>query len=67
MHVVDICVSKDLPYAEVLMAMLDWQVRNIWTREVVYVKVLWRNNNVEEIALEAEEEIRKKYSQLLMT
>jgi len=67
MPVEDILVSTDLFYAKVLVAILVWQVRKIWTKEVVSMKVLWWNNNVEEITWEAEEEIGKNYLQLLMT
>jgi len=63
----DILVSTDLFYAKVLVAILVWQVRKIWTEEVVSMKVLWWNNNVEEITWEAEEEIGKNYPQLLTT
>jgi len=67
MPVEDILVSTDLFYAKVLVAILVWQVRKIWTEEVVSMKVLWWNNNVEEITWEAEEEIGKNYPQLLTT
>ena len=49
MPVEDILVSTYLFYAKVLVAILVWQVRKIWTEEVVSMKVLWWNNNVEEI------------------
>lgn len=45
-------VSKDLSYVEVLVSMLDWQARNIWTKEVVSMKVLlvsmldWKVRNI---------------------
>ncbi|WMV59259.1 hypothetical protein MTR67_052644 [Solanum verrucosum] len=45
-----ICVSTNISYAKVFVAILDWQVRKIWTKEVVSIKVLGQNNNVEEIA-----------------
>jgi len=48
MPIEDILVSTDLFFAKVLVAILVWQVRKIWTKEVVSMKVLWWNNNVEE-------------------
>lgn len=42
-------VPKDLSYGEVLVSMFDCYVRKNSTKEVVLVKVLWWNNNVEEI------------------
>lgn len=34
---------------------LDRHVKNLWNKDVAYVKVLWRNNNVEELTWEVEE------------
>ncbi|XP_075112365.1 uncharacterized protein LOC142182208 [Nicotiana tabacum] len=63
----DIHIAEDLSYAEVPVAILDRQVRKLQTKEVASVKVLWRNNNIEEMAWEAEEEMRKKYPYIFMT
>ncbi|XP_070025905.1 uncharacterized protein [Nicotiana sylvestris] len=60
MPIEDIHVAEDLYYTEVPVAILDLQVRKLRTKEVASVKVLWRNNNIEETTWEAEEEIRKK-------
>ncbi|XP_049399853.1 uncharacterized protein LOC125863925 [Solanum stenotomum] len=46
---------EDLSYVEVPIAILDRQVRKLRTKDVASVKVLWRNNNVEEMTWEAEE------------
>ena len=46
------------------MAILDRQVRRLRTKDVPSVKVLWRNNNREEMTWEAEEEMKKKYPYL---
>ncbi|XP_075080342.1 uncharacterized protein LOC142165861 [Nicotiana tabacum] len=53
----DIHIAEDLSYAEVPVAILDRQVRKLQTKEVASVKVLWRNNNIEEMTWEAEEEV----------
>nr|XP_016498253.1 PREDICTED: uncharacterized protein LOC107817002 [Nicotiana tabacum] len=63
----DIHIAKDLSYVEVPVAILDRQVRKLRTKEVASVKVLWRNNNIEEMTWEAEEEMRKKYPYLFTT
>ncbi|XP_075096294.1 uncharacterized protein LOC142174406 [Nicotiana tabacum] len=63
----DIHIAEDLSYVEVPITILDRQVRKLRTKEVASVKVLWRNNNVEEMTWEAEEEMRKKYPHLFMT
>ncbi|XP_070025917.1 uncharacterized protein [Nicotiana sylvestris] len=63
----DIHIAEDLSYAEVPVAILDRQVRKLRTKEVAFVKVLWRNNNIKEMTWEAEEEMRKKYPYLFTT
>ncbi|XP_075096332.1 uncharacterized protein LOC142174438 [Nicotiana tabacum] len=63
----DIHIAEDLSYAKVPVAIFDRQVRKLRTKEVASVKVLWRNNNIEEMTWEAEEEMRKKDPHLFMT
>ncbi|XP_055826360.1 uncharacterized protein LOC129894728 [Solanum dulcamara] len=60
----DIQMTEELSYEEQPVAILDRQVRRLRTKDVAYVKVLWHNNNREEITWEAEEEMKKKYPQL---
>ncbi|KAK4716121.1 hypothetical protein R3W88_014459 [Solanum pinnatisectum] len=67
MPIENICIAKDLSYAEVPIAILDRQVRKLRTKDVASLKVLWRNNNVEEMTWEAEEEMKKEYPQLFTT
>ena len=43
---------------------MDRQVRKLKNKEVASIKVIWRNNNREEMTWEAEELMRKKYPQL---
>ncbi|XP_070023052.1 uncharacterized protein [Nicotiana sylvestris] len=52
---------EKLSYEEVLVAILDRQVRRLRNKEIASVKVLWRNQQVEEATWEAEEEMKKKY------
>ncbi|XP_070025209.1 uncharacterized protein [Nicotiana sylvestris] len=51
----DVQVTEDLSYEEMLVAILDRQVRKLRTKDVAYVKVLWRNKNTEEMTWEEEE------------
>ena len=60
----DIQVTEQLSYEEVPVTILDRQVRQLQTKNVASVKVLWRNKNVEEVTWEAEEEIKVKYPHL---
>ena len=60
----DVQVTRDLTYEEVPIAILDRQVRKLRNKELAYVKVLWRNQQVEEVTWEAEEAMKLKYPHL---
>ncbi|XP_075076832.1 uncharacterized protein LOC142163446 [Nicotiana tabacum] len=60
----DIEVSENLSYEEILVSILDRQIRKLRTKEVASVKVLWRSNNVEEMTWEAEEDMKSRYPHL---
>ena len=60
----NIGIKDDLSYEEIHVQILDCQVRKLRTKEVVSVKVLWRNQFVEEATYEAEEDMKKKYPHL---
>ncbi|CAN4090627.1 unnamed protein product [Withania somnifera] len=60
----DVQVIKDLSYEEVPIAILDRQVKKLRNKEVSSVKVLWRNQRVEEVTWEAEEAMKSKYPHL---
>nr|XP_016459344.1 PREDICTED: uncharacterized protein LOC107782908 [Nicotiana tabacum] len=60
----DIQATEDLSYEEIPIAILDRQIRKLRTKEVASVKVLWRNNNVEEMTWEAKEDMKSKYLHL---
>ncbi|XP_049388706.1 uncharacterized protein LOC125853079 [Solanum stenotomum] len=60
----DVQVTGDLTYEEVPIAILDRQVRKLRNKEVASVKVLWRNQQVEEVTWEAEEATKLKYPHL---
>ena len=60
----DVQVTEKLAYDEIPIAILDRQVRRLRNKEVASVKVLWRNNNREEMTWEAEDSMRSKYPHL---
>ncbi|WMV32436.1 hypothetical protein MTR67_025821 [Solanum verrucosum] len=60
----DIGIKDNLSYDEILVQILDRQVRKFRTKEVASVKVLWRNQFVEEATWEAEEDMKKIYPHL---
>ncbi|XP_070042752.1 uncharacterized protein [Nicotiana tomentosiformis] len=57
----DVQVTEQLSYEEAPIAILDRQVQRLRTKDVALTKVLWRNNNVEEMTWEAEEDIKSRY------
>ncbi|XP_070050429.1 uncharacterized protein [Nicotiana tomentosiformis] len=57
-------VTEQLSYEETPIAILDRQVQRLRTNDVASVRVLWRNNNVEEMTWEAEEEMNSRYPHL---
>ncbi|XP_070013265.1 uncharacterized protein [Nicotiana sylvestris] len=56
--------NEELSYEEIAVSILDRQVQNLRNKEIASVKVLWRNQQVEEATWEAEEEMKKKYHYL---
>ncbi|WMV49900.1 hypothetical protein MTR67_043285 [Solanum verrucosum] len=57
-------IKDSLSYEEILIQILDRRVRKLRTKEVASVKVLWRNQFVEEPTWEAEEDMKKIYPHL---
>ncbi|WMV48389.1 hypothetical protein MTR67_041774 [Solanum verrucosum] len=57
-------IKDNLSYEEVPVQILDRQVRRLRTKDVASVKVLWRNQFVEEATWEAEEDMKKRYPHL---
>ncbi|XP_060175500.1 uncharacterized protein LOC132606150 [Lycium barbarum] len=60
----EIQVTEELSYEEQPIVILDRQVRKLRNKDVASVKVLWRNNNREEMTWEAEEQMKEKYPHL---
>ncbi|CAN4119665.1 unnamed protein product [Withania somnifera] len=57
----DVQVIEKLSYEEIPVAILDRQVKKLRNKEVASIKVLWRNQQVEEITWEDEEAMKSKY------
>ncbi|WMV49184.1 hypothetical protein MTR67_042569 [Solanum verrucosum] len=57
-------IKDNLSYEEIPVQILDRQVRRLRTKDVASVKVLWRNQFVEEATWEAEEDMKKRYPYL---
>ncbi|WMV40897.1 hypothetical protein MTR67_034282 [Solanum verrucosum] len=60
----DTGIKDSLSYEEIPVQILDLQVRKLRTKEVASVKVLWRNQFVEEPTWEAKEDMKKRYPHL---
>ncbi|KAK6153522.1 hypothetical protein DH2020_013161 [Rehmannia glutinosa] len=57
-------VKTDLSYEEIPVGILLREVKKLRNKEIPLVKVLWRNQSVEEAAWEREDEMRAKYPDL---
>ena len=57
-------VNKDLTYEEEPVEIVNVQVRQLRSKTISMVKVLWRSNNVEEPAWEIEVEMRAAHPHL---
>ncbi|XP_019228148.1 PREDICTED: uncharacterized protein LOC109209342 [Nicotiana attenuata] len=60
-------LDKKLSYEEELMAIVDRQVKKLRLKEFLFIKLLWRNNRVEESAWEVEKDIQAKYPHLFQS
>ena len=60
----EVKVNDDLDYEEIPIAILDRQVKKLRSKEIILVKVLWRNHAKEEATWEAESEMREKHPHL---
>ena len=57
-------ISEDLTYEEYPVTIVDRQVRQLRTKEIPMVKVLWSNHTVEDCTWETESVIREFYPYL---
>ena len=57
-------LGPDLTYEEEPIAILDRQIRELRTKELVSVKVQWKHRSVREATWETESDMRARYPQL---
>ena len=57
-------IQQDMSYTEEPIQILDRKEKQLRSKNIPLVKVLWRNQNIEEATWELEEEIRKDYPHL---
>ena len=57
-------LNEDLSYEEYPVAIVDRQVRQLRTKDIPMVKVLWSNHSVEDYTWETEAKMRKTYPYL---
>ncbi|XP_027124259.1 uncharacterized protein LOC113769254 [Coffea eugenioides] len=60
----EIDLDESLTYEERPVRILDQKVKELRTKRIPLIKILWRNHEVEEATWEVEEEIRAKYPEL---
>ncbi|XP_070009630.1 uncharacterized protein [Nicotiana sylvestris] len=69
-HVLDfntVQLDGDLTYDVEPMAILDWHIRKLMSKDIASVKVQWRGHLVEEATSETEKEMRSRYPCLFVT
>ncbi|XP_022933356.1 uncharacterized protein LOC111440702 [Cucurbita moschata] len=64
LHYEDLELKKDLSYEEQLMKILAREVRSLRSRDIPFVKVLWKNQQASEATWEREEEFKREYPYL---
>ena len=60
-------LTHDLAYEEKPVQILDQKKKELRTKKIRFVKVLWRNHSLEEATWEREEEMQSKYPELFGT
>ncbi|XP_060182389.1 uncharacterized protein LOC132612061 [Lycium barbarum] len=60
-------LDYNLTYKEEPVAIVDRQIRKLRSKEIVSVKVLWRNHTFEEATWESENDMRAKYPHLFQS
>ena len=57
-------LRPNLTYEEEPVEILAQEVKELWNKQIILVKVLWRNNKTEEAMWESKEVMRQQYPQL---
>ncbi|XP_019256356.1 PREDICTED: uncharacterized protein LOC109234749 [Nicotiana attenuata] len=60
-------LDERLSYEEEPMAIVDRQIRKLRSKEIMFVKVLWRNHTVEEATWELQKDMQAKYPHLFQS
>ena len=60
----EIEIDESLTYEEKPVQLLDRKVKERRNKQILLVKILWRNHGVEEVTWEVEKEMQKKYPEL---
>ena len=58
-------IEEDSSYEKKPIKILAREVKALCHRNIGFVKVLWRNHQMEEATLEREDEIKEKYPELM--
>ncbi|XP_050217552.1 uncharacterized protein LOC126668388 [Mercurialis annua] len=53
-------IDQEMSYEEQPIEIVDTRVRKLWNKEILMVKVLWRNHSVEEFTWETESDMRSR-------
>ena len=61
---ISIEVHEDLTYEEKPVTIMDRRIKRLRNKEIPLVKVLWRNQNVEEATWEREDDMKSRYPEL---
>ena len=62
-----LCVDVNLSYEEVVVQILDCQMKRLRNKEVAFVKVLWRIHLFEGATCEAEADMKSHYPHIFST
>ncbi|KAJ9189065.1 hypothetical protein P3X46_000398 [Hevea brasiliensis] len=57
-------LKENLTFEEQPVAIVDYQVRQLRSKQIPMIKVLWRSQSVEECTWESERDMRSKYPYL---
>ncbi|XP_070005896.1 uncharacterized protein [Nicotiana sylvestris] len=60
-------LDEKLSYKEEPMTIIDRQVRKLQSKQIMFVKVLWRNHTIEEATWEVEKDMQAKYPHLFQS
>ncbi|XP_027158268.1 uncharacterized protein LOC113759889 [Coffea eugenioides] len=62
----EIEIDESLTYEEKPVRLLDRKVKELRSKQISLVKILWKNHGVEEATWEMEEDMKKKYHELFV-